>query len=99
MSTNHRAIKHQTFHVWIIGKVLMHPIPYAIVTPASEPFVYAVPVTVLLRQQAPLSAASQHPRDSFDKTPTIVFLTSICSWFATQKGVNLQPLIISQFVC
>jgi hypothetical protein len=72
-------------HIRVIDKMLAHPIPDAMVTPASNTLVDAIPVAVLLRQQAPVSTAPGYPEDGFDKAAAISLLAHVHVWTGAQK--------------
>jgi hypothetical protein len=77
MGTDHRAINDEVFHVRFIGEVLMHSFPNTLFTPAGEPLVDAVPLTVLGRQQSPLGTASANPYDGFNEAAAFCFLSYV----------------------
>ncbi len=74
------AIKDQVFHIRVIGKMLVHLLPNTVVAPAGKAFVDAIPVPVLLGQQAPLGTTPGDPEDTFDKTTALTFLTNVSAW-------------------
>ena len=93
MSANHSAITvlsqcyHSAItcsmimlHIGVLHKMLMHSFPYTLFTPACEALIYAVPVTVVLRQQSPRSTTSCHPQDGLDVAPAIVLLSNVEVW-------------------
>lgn len=82
------------FHIRVIGKILMHFVPDILISPASKPFVDAIPVAVLLRQQAPLGPAATDPEHAFDKSATLVFLTDINVRTGLQELKYFGPLFI-----
>ena len=99
MCTNNGTIQDQTFHVRVIGKVLMHAFPDAVVTPAGESPVNAIPVAVPFRQQAPLGAAASDPQHAFQKETAGGFLSRIDARTGAQEGENPCPLIILYSDC
>src|ERR671919_929892 len=44
VGTDDGAIEDQVLHIWVMGKMLVHPFPDAFLTPAGQPFVDSVPV-------------------------------------------------------
>ena len=74
MSTYHRTINNDMLHIRVIGKVVMHSVPDALLAPTDKPFVDGVPLAVLLWQQSPLGTASRDPQDAFDEAPALGFL-------------------------
>lgn len=80
MSTYYGAVKDNVFHIRVMDKMLMHPIPDTLVTPAGKAFVHAVPGAVVLRQQSPLGAAAGHPEDSFNEASAIGLLPYVHIW-------------------
>ena len=89
MGTYHSRIDHEVFHVSIVHKMLMHPLPDALVRPTGKSFVDAIPLAVLAGQQSPLCAAASHPKDSFDETLTVDLLSNIDIWARTEELMNL----------
>lgn len=77
MSADDRAVDDEVFHVRIVSKVLQHRFPDAGITPASEAFVDAVPLAVLLRQHTPLRATAVQPENGLDKKAAFGFMTDI----------------------
>ncbi len=76
----HSAINDDMLHIGVLHKMLMHSFPYTLFTPACEALIYAVPVTVVLRQQSPRSTTSCHPQDGLDVAPAIVLLSNVEVW-------------------
>jgi hypothetical protein len=95
MGAHDGAIQDEMLHIWVIGKMLVHAIPDALVTPARKALVDAIPVAIFLRQQAPLSTAAGHPEYAFDKATAISFLAYVNAWTGAQKFYYFRPLIIS----
>ena len=94
MSTYYGAIDNQVFHIWVVGEVLMHSFPDALVTPAGEPFVDAVPVAVGLGQQAPLGAATGHPEDGFHEASAVGFGPNVKGRAGAQEPEDFGPLLV-----
>ena len=46
MGTDDGAIQDQVLHIWVMGKMLVHPFPDAFLAPAGEPFVDSVPAAI-----------------------------------------------------
>jgi hypothetical protein len=86
MGTHDRAVKDQVLHVRFIHKVGVHLLPDAFVTPASKAFIYAVPLAILGRQQAPLRSTPHDPQHTFDKTSAVCFLPDIHIGTRSQKA-------------
>ena len=68
MGTDDGAIEDQVLHIWVMGKMLVHPFPDAFLAPAGEPFVDSVPAARGFWQQAPLGAAAGHPENGVNET-------------------------------
>jgi len=77
MCPDNGAIKDKIFHIWVIGKMLMHFVPNILITPAAKAFVDTVPVAILCWQQSPLGAAAGNPQHTFNKTTALGFLAHI----------------------
>ena len=67
MGTDDGAIQDQVLHIWVMGKLLVHPFPDAFLAPAGEPFVDSVPAAIGCWQEAPLGAAAGHPENGFNE--------------------------------
>lgn len=85
MGSDHRAVDNQILHVWLIGKVLQHLFPNAVVTPAGKPLVDAVPLAVLLWEQAPLRAAAVYPEHGFQEAAALGFVADIDARIIAQE--------------
>jgi hypothetical protein len=82
-------------HIRVSSKMLVHPHPDTLVTPASKALIDAVPVAILHGQQPPLGATADHPENGFEKASALGFLAHVHVWTGTQKRKDFQPLIIS----
>jgi len=97
MRTNNRAIDQPVFHIRIVRKIEKHTFPNTLLAPPGKPFVDAVPMAVLSRQQSPLGTTAAYPQHGFNKTTTDVFvLTNISMRVFSQKIQNFCPLIVSE---
>jgi hypothetical protein len=96
MGSNDRAIQDQVLHIRVIGKMLMHIFPDAMVAPACKTLVDAIPVAVLFRQQAPLGSAAGDPQHSFQVKTAVGLLASIGAWVALQVRIDFVPLIFTE---
>jgi len=94
VSPDNGAIQDQMFHIRVTGKILMHFVPDILISPAGKPFIDAIPVAILLWQQAPLGPAAADPEHAFDKTATLVFLTHINARTDPQKLKYFGPLFV-----
>lgn len=96
MGSNDRAIQDQVLHIRVFGKMLMHIFPDPVIAPACKTLVDAIPVTVLIRQQAPLGSAASDPQHAFQEKTAVGLLASIGSRMALQVGIDFVPLIFSE---
>jgi hypothetical protein len=71
------AVNDQVFHIRVIGEIGVHLFPDAMVAPAGEALVDAVPIAILLWQKAPLCAGAGYPKNRFNEETTSIFLTDI----------------------
>jgi hypothetical protein len=79
MSPDDGAIDNQMLHIRVIGKMVMHLLPNAVITPAGKAFVDAIPGAVLLWQQAPGGPATGDPQDAFNKASALTFMSHVSS--------------------
>ncbi len=77
MGAHNGAVQHDIFHIRVEGKVLMHFISDAMLTPTGKALVDRVPVPVALGQEPPLRAAARDPQHSLDKETAIDLIYSI----------------------
>ncbi len=96
MGADHAAVQDQVLHVRVIDEMLMHVFPDVVFAPAGKTLVDAVPLAILLRQQAPLGSAARDPQHGFQEKPTLGFLAGIGSGMALQKGVYFAPFSFSK---
>jgi hypothetical protein len=95
MSANYRAVNHPLFHIRVVGKVLQHPFPDALVTPTGKTLVDTVLSAIFSRQEPPLRTAPGQPEDAFHKPATFTFvLAEVGIRFAPQEISYLCPLAI-----
>jgi hypothetical protein len=76
MSLHNSAVDYQVFHIRVVGEVMMHSFPDALLAPAGKLFVDGVPIAVVLGQQSPRGTAAGHPEDGFDEASTLGLVTS-----------------------
>jgi hypothetical protein len=72
----------------------MHRFPNTVVTPTGKSFVGAVPITILLGQEPPLSACAADPENGFNKETTTFRLANIGARTSTEKSMDFAPLRI-----
>jgi len=58
MGADDRGVEHQILVVAIGGQRGEHPLPHTCMTPAAETFVHRLPLSVALRQVAPMRTGS-----------------------------------------
>ena len=85
MGSHYGAINDEMLQVWVLGKMLMHSFPDALITPAGKAPVDAVPFAILFGQQSPLSATAGHPEHSLNEAATISFLAHVYLRTITQE--------------
>ena len=85
MGPDDGAVDDQVLHVRVIDKMLMHRFPYSVIAPSGESFVYAVPVTILGREQPPWGPGPAHPDDSLDEPLAISFLSNVQAGLAAKE--------------
>jgi hypothetical protein len=95
MGTDDGAIDNQVLHLWIVGEVLMHSFPKALLTPTGKALVDGVPVAVGFRQQAPLGAAAGHPEDGFDEASALGLVANVDVWTGAQELEYFRPLVVA----
>ena len=91
MSADNRAVEDAVFHVWVIGEVLEHALPDALVAPAGEAFVDAVPVAILGWEEAPLGSGAIDPDHGFEKATAGGLIANVGMRGAAEKGVQFGP--------
>jgi hypothetical protein len=94
MSPHYGAVNNEMFQIGVLDKMMMHSFPDAFITPAGKPLVDAVPFTILLGQQSPLSATAGHPEHAFHQAPTVGFLADVHLWTIPQELEDFPPLFI-----
>src|SRR5210317_1455346 len=95
MRANNGAVNQTILHIRVVSKVVQHPFPNALVTPASISLVDRVPIAIFRGQQAPLGTTSTHPEYRYHKTTTGgLILVNIDTRVINQEVTYLCPLII-----
>jgi hypothetical protein len=94
VSPDDGTVENQILHVWIIGKVLMHEFPDAVVTPTGISFVDTVPVAILFWQQSPLGTTAGDPQNRFDESPALGFPSDVYTRAGARELENLGPVRI-----
>jgi hypothetical protein len=94
MGPDHGAVNHDTFQVWVISEMEMHPLPNAFITPAGKALINAVPIAIACWQQSPLSTATGDPEHPLDEASAGVFLAHIYVGARTQELEDFGPLFI-----
>jgi hypothetical protein len=64
-------------HIGVRSEAVVHLCEYIFLAPPSEPLVDDVPFTIISWQKSPLSTATSHPQDSFDKEAGCIFVADI----------------------
>jgi hypothetical protein len=93
MGPNHGAVDDEAFQIRVGGEMLMHQFPDTPVGPAGKPFVHAVPVSILGREEPPLGTGTVHPQHRLDETLAFRFLTNVQVGTTTQELENPGPLV------
>jgi hypothetical protein len=99
MGPNYRAVQQEVFHIGIIGKGVVHPLPDAFLTPAEEAFIHGVPLAVLLRERPPLGARPGDPQDARKETAAVLFLPNVHVRTGTQEVQHSRPLVWAELFC
>jgi hypothetical protein len=94
MGAYYGAIYDNVFHIRVMNKMLVHPLPYTFLTPAGKALVDAVPVAITLRQQSPLGAAAANPQHCLYEASALGFLTYVHVWAGAQELKNFRPLFV-----
>ena len=89
MSTYYRGVNDQVFHIRVVDKVLMHPFPDTLLTPADKSLIDAVPLAVLGWQQPTGSSTASYPKYGFDEAAAFGLLSNIYIWALIKEAVNL----------
>jgi hypothetical protein len=97
MGPDHGAVDDEAFQIRVGGEMLMHQFPDTPVGPAGKPFVHAVPISILSREEPPLGAGTGHPQYSFYETSAFLFLANIQVGAPSQELENLGPFIWREF--
>jgi hypothetical protein len=96
---NDCVIQGQVLQIRVIGKMMMHIFPNAMLAPACKTLVDAIPIAVLSRQQTLLRSTTGDPQDAFQEGTAIRFQANLGAWVALQVGVDFVPLIFSECCC
>ncbi len=63
----------------------MHPLPDTSFTLAYKPFVYAIPLAILGREQPPRCSGPGDRKDGIDKLLAFAFIADVQAWLTTKE--------------
>ena len=85
------GINHQPFHIWLINDLLKQSFPNTSITPAAEPPMSILPVTVACRKITPRRSSTQNPEDSVKKASIVMCDASPLAAFPEKKRLKDLP--------
>ena len=96
MDPDMRRVDEDVFEIGIIGQGLENPVPDALLGPAPEACVHAVPFAKFARQITPGGAGPRNPQDRFDKQAIVTRGGAGITKLARQLRRNPFPLRLVQ---
>ena len=96
MDPDVRRVEEDVFEIGIIGQGLEKAFPDALLRPAPETCVDAVPFAELARQIAPRRAGSRDPQYRLDEQPIVTRARAGITNFTRQFWRHPFPLLLAQ---
>jgi len=95
MRPHHRAVQDQVLPIRVIRDMGQHVAPDALVTPACEALIDAIPVAVVWRQIPPGCPRAIDPEHRFNEASAVHLGAEVHLRTVFQKGTYVLPLVIA----
>jgi hypothetical protein len=92
------GVEHQILILAILGENLEDALPGAVLGPACEAGMHALPLAVSRRQVMPMRAGTQHPKNGVDEQAIIASRPAGIAHLAGKQRLDPLPLRVREFV-
>ncbi len=94
MGSHDGAIRDNPFEIRVGGEMRKQRVPNPARFPAGEPFVDAIPVAQVRREQAPGGPAPSDPENGLDKATSLEFIPDIQAGTSLEERIQAFPDVI-----